>query len=475
MLIVDVPGGSLAAKLYNGLVRLDRNLNVGPDIAEKWEVRDGGTTYVFHLRRGVLFANGREVTAWDFRYSFERILAPHSRSPNAWVLEKLAGTDAFEDDKEQHVRGIEVEDAYTLILKLSEPFSPFLSQLTMTACYVVPKEEVEKWGVDFSSHPMGTGPYILSEWRHGSEVVLKRNTSYFGACAKVTGLVYRIIPEDLTAAVEFETGNLDVLSVPASEYAKYRNSPEWKDLLSSAVGLNTYYLGFNCSRPPFSDVNLRIAVAHALDREKILAAFYEGRGIPAKGPVPDRLRRWRSPLVPGYDPRGAEALIKKARARGLTINFYVTNDQEAADIAAIIQSRLSGLGLRVAIRQLEWSAYKAALNAGEADMFWISWWADYPDAENFLFPLFHSSNRGAAGNRSRFVDHRVDQLLERGRSAQSQQESVQYYGKAEEIISAQCPIVPFWHKTESVLRQRSVRNFMIYPVYTMDKGLDFSL
>jgi peptide/nickel transport system substrate-binding protein/oligopeptide transport system substrate-binding protein len=196
-------------------------------------------------------------------------------------------------------------------------------------------------------------------------------------------------------------------------------------------GLNIYYLGFNCSRPPFDNVNLRKAVSYAIDREKILKTFYENRGRLAHGPVPDMLRKWQVPFPYTYNTQEAKRLIDTEGIKDRTILFYITADQEVIDMAEIIQFYLNKVGLKVRIKQLEWSAYKSAVNNGEADMFWLSWWADYPDPENFLFPLFHSSNHGAGGNRSRYSNKEVDQLIEAGQKALDISERDEYYKLAE--------------------------------------------
>jgi ABC-type transport system substrate-binding protein len=473
-LIVDVTGGSLSAKLFNGLVKLDGDLAVVPDIAESWEIKDHGAAYVFHLRKGVLFTNGREVTAEDFRYSFMRIFDPATKSPNTWILEKILGAKEYMKGRAGEVRGIEAVDRYTLVIRLEKPFSPFLKLLTMPGTYVVPKEEVVRLGEDFSSHPVGTGPFILKEWRRNNDLVFSRNDAYFDSKAKVAGIVYRIIPEDLTAVTEFEVGNLDVITIPASEYGRYRDSPKWKQLISSARGLNTYYLGFNCSRPPFDNMALRKAVSYAIDREKILKTFYEGRGRLAQGPVPDLIRRWTPPGVYPYDPALAKRIVEEEGFKNRVINFYINADQEVVDMAEIIQSYLKKAGLQVRVKQLEWSAYKAALNNGEADMFWISWWADYPDPENFLFPLFHSSNHGASGNRSWYTNKEVDRLIEAGQAASAQSDANGYYMSAEKIITREAPWVFFWHRTDFTLRQPWVKKYRIYPIYSIDKGVEVS-
>lgn len=469
-LIVDVAGGAISAKLFNGLVRVDENMKIIPDIAAKWTLSRDGLTYRFKLRNGVKFSNNRQVTAKDFKYSFKRILEPSTRSPKTWVLEKILGAREFMEGRARDVGGIKVIDDYTLELRLESPFSPFLSLLTMSAAYVVPEEEVRKWGADFSTHPAGTGPFVLSSWMQNRALRLEKREDYFEDRARVRGIIYRIIPEDITAMAEFEAGNLDAFAIPASEITRYRENPKWKGLIESVAGLNIYYLGMNCSRQPFSSVNLRKAVNFAIDRNKLLNTFYGKRGSLAAGPVPDLLRKWDMPRGYEYKPEKAKELVLKEGMAGAAINFYVNAEQEVVDMAEFIQAYLNKAGLNIKIKQMEWSAYKEAVNKGEADMFWLSWWADYPDPENFLFPLFHSSNTGPAGNRAGYKNRETDRLIELGQMSQDEAKRAAYYKNAERMIVDDAPWVFFWHKKDYMVRQPGLRNFRLYPVYTMDKG-----
>jgi ABC-type transport system substrate-binding protein len=473
-LIVDVTGGSISAKLFNGLVKTGYDLSIQPDIAKKWTISPDGLIYIFKLRHNVFFSNNREVKAYDFKYSFKRILDPRNRSPNTWVFEKILGADEFMKGTADDVKGIKIIDDYTLQIHLKRPFSPFLSLLTMTAAYVVPHEEVEKWGPDFSSHPVGTGPFILKDWLPNRELLLEKRLNYFEKPPNIKGIIYRIIPEDLTAITEFEIGNLDVITIPASEYSKYKNDPQKSKLISSIKGLNTYYLGLNCSKPPFNNVNLRRAMNYAIDTKKILNTIYEKRGRLASGPVPDVIRTWSIPDYYEYNPEKAKEFIKKEGLQNIKIYFYITADQEVIDMAEVIQSYIRAVGIDVKIKQLEWSAFKEAINKGESDMFYLSWWADYTDPENFLFPLFHSSNHGAAGNRTRYTNKSVDLLIEKGQLATNKKNRDLFYKKAEEIIISDAPWVFLWHRTDFTIRQPWIKNYKIYPIYSMDKGTEIS-
>ncbi len=478
-LITDVQGGGIAAKLFNGLVRLNERLDIVPDIAQSWSISPDHLTYTFRLRRDVRFSSGRKVMAEDVRYSFERVLTPGTRAPLTWVLDKIEGANDVLAGKVQRVSGIRVPDEHTVVLKLEKPFGPFLSLLAMTTAYVVPREDVERLGQDFGMHPVGSGPYLLSEWKHGQYLMLTPNYGYFEGKPKLNGIRYRIIPEDLTAVMEFETGRLDVLLIPASEYRRYTTNPAWRSRIFGEPGLDTYYVGLNCTRPPFDDVRVRRAVNMAVDRERILNTVFEKRGILASGPVPPAL--WKG-IVPGhspaayhYDPARAKELIRAAGAEGKKIRIFISAEQDVIDIAEVLCEYLKAAGLRPEIVQRDWSALKQAVNNGEPDAFWLSWWADYPDPENFLYPLFDSASVGPAGNRTRCLDPDLDRLIAQAQSTMNQQQRYRLYRLAEDRVVKNAPWIFMWHRADYYVVQPRVGDFRPYLIYSIDKGMDFSL
>jgi peptide/nickel transport system substrate-binding protein len=478
-LITDVQGGGIAAKLFNGLVRFNESLDLVPDITRSWKLSDDHVTYTFRLRADARFSNGRRITAQDFKYSFERVLTPATKAPLTWTLDRIGGADTYMAGKAESVSGIRVIDDHTLVIKLKRPFGPFLSLLAMTTAYVVPREEVERLGQDFGTHPVGSGPYLLTEWKHGQHLVLTAREDYFEGKLKLTGIYYRVIPEDLTAVMEFETGHLDVLQIPSSEYKRYTTDPAWREQVYGGPGLNSYFLGLNCSRPPFSDIRVRHAVNMAVDRKRILNTVFEKRGVLADGPIPPGL--WKSRVLPqnrkGYDfdRVRAKKLIREAGVEGKTIKIFITADPEVLDIVEVIQNYLAQAGLNAEIVQLDWSAFKQAVNDGEPDAFWLSWWADYPDPENFLFPLFHSANIGSAGNRTRCFDPELDRLIEVAQQTIDDKLRYRLYRRAEDRVIRNAPCLFMWHKTDYFVIQPWVRDFKIYPIYSIDKRMDVIL
>jgi len=478
-LITDVQGGGIAAKLFNGLVRFNENLDIVPDIAQAWKLSDDQLTYNFRLRYDVTFSNGRKVTAQDVKYSFERVLMPQTKAPLTWVLDKIEGAGDVIAGKAAHVSGIRVVNDQTLAIKLEKPYGPFLSLLAMTTAYVIPREEVERTGQDFGTHPVGTGPYVLHEWKHGQHLILTSREDYFDGRSRLSGIYYRVIPEDLTAVVEFETGRLDVLLIPSSEYRHFTTDPAWRDLVYGMPGLNSYYLGLNCTRPPFSDIRVRQAVNYGIDRQHILNTVFERRGVLAVGPIPPGL--WKNNVLPqalkgySYDPQKARELIRQAGAEGATIKIYISNEPEVLDIVTVIQGYLASIGLKAEITQLDWSAFKQAINEGEPDAFWLSWWADYPDPEDFLYPLFDSGSIGAGGNRTRCQDPELDHLIETAQHTMNERQRYRLYRQADDRIIQNAPWVFMWHRSDYFVIQPWVKDFKIYPLYSIDKRVDVSV
>ncbi len=478
-LITDVMGGGIAAKIFNGLVRFNENLDIVPDIARSWNLSTDQKTYTFYLRKGVKFSTGREVTAHDFRYSFERVLTSKTKAPLTWVLDKIQGATDFLAGRAKRVSGIRVIGDHTLVLRLEKPFGPFLSLLAMTTAYVVPQEDVRRLGQDFGTHPVGSGPYVLTEWKHGQSLMLTARDDYFEGKAGLKGLSYRIIPEDLTAVMEFETGGLDIFLIPSAEYRRYRTDPKRQGLVHGKPGLNSYYLGLNCTRPPFSDLRVRRAVNLAIDRQRILDTVFEKRGVLATGPVPPGLWKYgegpKSADAYGYDPEKAGKLIREAGVAGTKIKIYISADPEVIDIVEVIQSYLLMIGIEADIQQRDWSAFKHAVDLGEPDAFWLSWWADYPDPENFLYPLFHSASVGPAGNRTRCVNLELDRLIETAQRTPDEKKRYHVYRQAEDRIIKNAPWVFMWHRADYYVIQPWVKDFRIYPIYSIDKGMDVSL
>jgi ABC-type transport system substrate-binding protein len=266
----DITTGVITSLMYDNLVQFGVGSEIIPGIASSWHISPDGKVYTFHLRNNVRFWDGTPLNAADVRYSFERVLAPETRSPQTWLLTPILGSDAYMQGNADGVRGITVENDSTLILKLKTPFAPFLGFLGAPALAIVPKH----YTANLKNSPLGSGPWIFTDWQADREVSFKKNPQYFKGAPLLDGLILHNIPEILTAAIEFEAGNLDVMLVPNSEFKYWTHSTVWQPYIHTLEELGLYYLAMNVDRKPFNDVRVRQAVTLAIDRQKIIKRIY---------------------------------------------------------------------------------------------------------------------------------------------------------------------------------------------------------
>ena len=467
----DVDSEGVARRIFNGLVGFDENLHPAPDLARAWEMSPDGLTYTFHLRKGVQFHNGREMTAEDVRYSLERLLRGETGSRRPWVAEPIAGAPALREGKAESLSGIEVPDPYTVRIRLREPFAPFLHHLAMAYAAIVPREEVEKTGSPFGRRPVGTGPFRFVSWKDNDAIVLKRNEDYFKGPAKLAGMKFRIIKESLVAYQEYQAGNLEHCAVPEGYLDKVRNGPR-KDELRSTKTLSTYYLGIMMNHDPCGkNVHLRSALNYAVDREFLCRKVLGGSHTPARGLFPPGLPGY-NPNLRGYtyDPDRARQELEAAGCGAdqspLEFTLYYTAPSPGPQVVQAIRKDFERIGVRLKLRALDFGALMDATNKSEPDLFRLSWIADFPDPCNFL-SLFQRSRHGSAGNRVRYSNRELDALLDEARRETDDARRLQLQREAEQTIVDDAPWVFLSHKHTHLLVKPYVRGFKLGP---MDVG-----
>ena len=432
-------------------------------LARNWEVAEDGLTFRFHLRADALFHHGRRVMASDVVYSFKRLLDPANASPRPWILAPLEGAGAFSRGEADSVSGLWAESDSVVALRLAEPFAPFIAQLTMTAASIVPREEVERLGPnDFGQLPVGSGPFRFVSWQHDNLLVLERdrNAPAVIGGAQVERLEFQIVPNLSVAYEKYRAGELDLLdALPPGQVGLVRKRTPRE--LHVWPGLSVRYLGFNLGREPFrNNAALRQAFNYAVSKEAITGVLGEGVDEVSTGAVPPGLPG-HDPDLKGYsyDPDRARALLAEAgypEGRGLgDITLLYNNDPVDRRVCEFVQACLSEIGVRVRLKSLEWAAFLAAIRAGEADMFRGSWIADFPDAHNFLFTMFHSANWGDPGNYTRYSNPEVDRLLERALAEVDPELRAGIYRQVERIISGDAPWIFLYHPGQiALLKER---------------------
>jgi ABC-type transport system substrate-binding protein len=463
----DTASWTFEQMIFDTLVRYgDDNVTIVPDLATRWEVNPEATLFTFHLRRDAAFTNGRTVTSADFKYAIERVLNRATRSKGMEYYREIAGASEFADGHARSVIGIVTPDPWTIIFHLAGPDPIFVQKLAMPFAAAVPREVVERWGDDFSGHVVGSGPFMLREWRGGQRIVLVKNPHYFvHGLPRLDAVEMQIGVNDELEWFKFEAGEIDVAAIPPADFSYVMKTPRLKALTLRMVTLATDYLGMNCQMPPFDDVRVRRALNYAIDKRKLIAVL-NGRGVVARGVLPPGLPGY-DPDVQGYeyDPAEARRLLEAAGVgSGLSPILWMRADQTEMMIGQSIQQDLALVGVNVVLKPVAWGPLLEAVRQPKTvELVSLGWEADFPDPENFLEVLFARDQWGA--NNDTFYDNpAVDLLLREAAPISDTSKRYALYQQAEKLIIANAPWVFLYHPVTYVIRQPWVHGYELNPI-----------
>jgi len=461
----DVASWQFEDLLFSTLVDYDQQGVLQPEAALDWQISADRLRYTFRLRRNIRFTNGRAVTAADFAYAIRRVLAPATKSPGAEFFRGIVGAEACHTTG-CTVDGLRVRDAHTLEIALAS-FDPlFLHKLAMPFAAALPAEAVDKWGEDFSRHPIGSGPFRLEEWKVGQSLFLVRNPDYFIAGVPRLAGVQRLVGvNDELGWFKYEAGQLDIAEIPPAEFPRVVAEPKLAPLLRRVVTLRTQYLGMNCQRPPFDDLRVRRAVNHAVNRTKLLQLI-NNRGVLAKGILPPGIQR-QGGEHSGYahDPALARRLMHEAgHADGLRTTLWVRLDSLTLRLAQSVQQDLAEIGMEITIKPLAWGSFLDAVKRTDlVPFFLLGWEADFPDASNFLEVLFHSKYIGTNNNTS-YSNPTVDALLDEAAHSVEEARRQQLLQQVEAIVLEDAPWAPLYHPVTYQVVSSRVRDYQLHPL-----------
>ena len=458
----DATSHQYVLQLFSGLVRLDDNLEPVPDIAQQWQVSDDGRTYTFHLRHDVRFHDGREVKAQDFKYSWQRACDPDTGSLTAAsYLGDIVGVKQVLAGESKEISGVRVIDDYTLRVTIDAPKSYFLSKLTYPTAFVVDKANVETGG-NWWHNPNGTGPFKLEEWEENSSLILEKNELYYGKVANVDSVVFRLwggVPMNM-----YETGKIDITGVYLHyiDKAADKAGPFYRELVVIPE-LSFFYIGFNTTKPPFDDVNIRRAFSQAVDQAKLASLVFKDMVQPADGILPPGIPGFNKDLtVPNYDLNRARELIAASRYGDasrlppITITTAGEGGLISSELEAIIYEWRQNLGVEVKVRQLEPQRFIYHLMQEKDEMFYFGWIADYPHPQNFLEVLFHS---GADNNAGEYSNPEIDALLEMANVELDSDLSLGLYQQAEQKLVEDVACLPLWFGKNYILVKPYVKGY----------------
>ena len=460
-LSVDIHAVTMIQQIFDGLVQFDKDLNVIPAIAKSWKISLDSLTYTFYLREGVKFHNGREVTAEDFVYSFTRILDPETKSPAANFLDRVVGFKEFREGRTNHVKGLNSTGKYIFEIKLSEPYSPFISILGMNKFKVLPKEDVEKLGLSFGKFPIGTGPFRFVSMKEGEEILLEANPDYFDGRPYLGGIFFRIFhgaPREKILK-EFKEGSLEESFIPPEEIENVFREKRYIFLQKPTLSLRFY--GFNLLSKSLNNKKLRKAINFAIDKSSIISEIHKNQFNLAKGILPLGM--------PGYDPMKnpypynetqaikflSEAGYRKGKVIPILEIWSASKSEAAQRELNEVNSQLNKIGVQTTIHfETAWPNFESMLKANQAPIFIYAWYADFPDPDNFLRILFHSKSQY---NYMAYYNEEVDRLLDKAKTERDYLKRMGMYRKVEEIVLDDAPIVPMVNNLFQMVYQPYVR------------------
>ncbi|MBZ5533859.1 MAG: ABC transporter substrate-binding protein [Acidobacteriia bacterium] len=444
----DAYSERIAGLIFDSLVRKDDHFVLRPWVAEKWETPDP-QTYVFHLRKGIHFHDGRALTSRDVKWTLDSLL-------NKTVVSLRAA--AY-----RHVSAVEAPDDATLIIRLSEPDATLLWSLSDGAFGIVPYGS----GKEVTSKPVGSGPFRFVSQEPDREVILERNDTYWATPAKVARVRFAVVLDTTTRALELRKGSAD-LTPPNSLTADLVNTLRRERNLAVVrePGTGLVYLAFNLRDPILKDVRVRQALAYAIDRDIILQALFGGYGRLADSVLPPQ--HWAYSSDVAHYPRSPEKANALLDAAGFPhgpdgVRFHLTmktsTEETTRILAAVLQQQLREVGIALDIRSFEFGTFYSDITKGSFQLYSLRWvGGSNQDPDIFEYVFYSGSFPPKRANRGYYSNPQVDQLIDEGRKTVDQARRKQIYHDVQQILARELPYIDFWYMDNVMVHSTRVRN-----------------
>lgn len=434
-----------------------------PSLATHWSRSDDHLRWTFQIRQGVRFHDGTPLDAEAVVFSLARLIDPdHPERHDAklpygldyQVIEKVTATGPFEVE-----------------LKLKRPSGVLLRNLAMFAASIVSPTAFRSAGEEFKTRPVGTGPFRIGEWVPNERLVLEANPDHWRGPPGVAKIIFQPIAEPAARLRQLKSGAIDMadgLSIPVRKQVE--EDPALR--LLTAPGMNFGYFAMNTTRPPFDDVRVRRALAHAIDKRAILASAFENAGAIATTPIPPSLWGHDASLEDyRHDPAAARRLLAEAGVKpGHKVRFWAMRNSRPympapEKVAAMIQQQLREVGIETEIMSPPWSQYLDQVGNGEHEACLMGWSTDNADPNNFLYSLLdpdhaHPPN---ASNVSFYRSEPFHQLILAAQAESDQAKRVELYRQAQRIVHDDCPMVPLVSLELAIATRANVENYRVHP------------
>jgi len=450
--------------IFEGLVDYDENLKIIPALAERWEILDNGTAYVFHLRKNVKFHDGADFNAQAVKKNFDYLFSANLR--NVGVYKGI-------------IKEVQVVDDYTVKIVLFQPNSAFLYRLAQSSGWFVSPQAIEKFGHDpalMSKNPIGTGPFMFKEWKAGESVELVKNPNYWRqGLPYLDRIIFRVVAEDVSRVNQVRAGDADLMYNPPP--ALLAALEQDKALQIKVVPtVRTIFIGLNTSRPPLNDVRVRQALNYAVDKERLCKVLMRGLAKPSDSPLSSMTFGYFSTGGYPYDPNKAKQLLKEAGYENLKLELITPKGRYLNDYetAVAIQGMLKEVGVTVDVKPMEWGSYVSKILSRKPEdwdyqMFLLGWAPGTAEGHQVLFPLFHSSNRMDSPNTTMpynnyfYSNPKVDELIQKIGLEIDEKKLLEYFKEAQKIVVQDAPWIFLYEMNIAAVMRKELQGVKIYP------------
>lgn len=433
------------------LLALQEDGSLKPQLlAEMPTVSEDGMVFTCKLRDDVYFHDGTQLTSKDVYYTLHRIFDPATANVNAWLCDMIKGGQDMLDGNATELEGVKIIDDFNFTIELEYAYAPFNYILSCPQMLIYPEAACEaageNWGIDTF---IGTGPYKFDEFSAKDFLHVVANESYYEG-APALGDIYYYNMEQGTALMEYEAGTLDMCSLDPT-YVKGYQEGEFADNLVKIDLMGVIALNLNVSMPPLDDPKVREAVSYAIDQNALVDAYLQGNGTATGSIVPPGIAA-HSDRAPVYDVEKAKALLAEAGyPDGITLTNYVSESASIAGVPVVLQEQLKAAGITLEVNNVDAATYTSLRKEGSVQCPILTWYADMPDPDNFIYTFYHSLNSKFFS--SCWDDEKTDELLLKGRSMPSGDERVALYEEIETyLVEEQHITIPLYNPVTYYLK-----------------------
>lgn len=454
----DGPSERIDSLMFDSLVELDAHRVPHGDLAESWTLPDP-VTYVFHLRPGVKFHDGRALTSTDVKYTFDSVMDGSVTTSKRGAL--------------RLVKSIEAPDPLTVIFHLSEPNGGFLTDICRPEFGIVPSGSANS----VAEHPIGSGPFRFVSARQDDGVVLERNADFFRTPPRINEVEFRVVPEAIVRALELRKGSadLEVSSLAPDMIPVLRGLPDVD--VTEEPGTNYVYVAFNFDDPVLARKEVRQALAYATDREEIVRYLYRGQARLTDGPLPPNSWAYDPDIAHyGYDPQKAAQLLdaagypRQADSRGprITLTLKTSTEETTRLLGAVLKEQWNKVGVDLELQSMEPATLGADIARGNFQMYTLRWIGVNNDPEFYEFAFSSKRMPPMGGNRGHYRNPALDALLEQARVESDREKRRVLFGQVEKIVAEEAPYLSLWFMDNVSVHRKRISDVELSPTGDYD-------